>query len=388
MKSKSICILTTTPGSIRVFYQGQIEALNKAGFKTTVICADNKKVSLVLSGGTDLVPIDFSRTIKPIQDIRVLWQLYKLFRNRKFGVIQYSTLKASLLGAIAAFCAKAPIRIYILWGQYYTGLTGIKRFVMKMVEKIICRLSTHVLPISHEMVDFIVKEGVTIRSKCEVMLNGSACGVDLEKFNPETAKHFRDVLREKLSMPANAVVIGTVARLTGDKGVNELVKAFDTLCQEIPFIFLLLVGTQEEKDRLHSLTEKIINENTRIRAVGWQPDPIPYYATMDIFCLPTYREGFGEVNLEAQAMCLPVVSTDVIGPRESVKNEVTGFLVEAKSSTALLEPLKKLAMSAELRKNMGKNGRERVKQMFDRNNMIKAVVDHRLKLIKEIEDVL
>ena len=388
MKSKSICILTTTPGSIMVFYQGQIEALKKAGFKITVVCADNKRISLTLPEGVDLVLVDFSRIIRPIRDISVFWKLYKLFRNRKFEIIQYSTLKASLLGSIAAFCAKSPIRIYILWGQYYMGLTGVKRFIMKMVEKIICRISTHILPISHEMVDFIVKEGVTVRSKCGVMLNGSACGVDLERYNPETAKHFRDVIREKLAIPTNAVVIGTVARLTGDKGVNELVKAFDALCREFPLIYLLLVGTKEEKDQLRPSTEKILNKNPKICAVGWQPDPIPYYAAMDIFCLPTYREGFGEVNLEAQAMCLPVVSTDVMGPRESVKNEVTGFLVKAGSSEALLEPLRRLAMSAELRKNMGKIGRERVGQMFNRKDMIKAVVDHRLNLVKEIEDAL
>jgi glycosyltransferase involved in cell wall biosynthesis len=231
------------------------------------------------------------------------------------------------------------------------------------------------------MINFALSEGLGKRSKYEVMFNGSACGVDLERFEPKKWESFRNKIRNEINIPEHATVVGTVSRLTGDKGINELAEAFDTISSEIPLLYLLLVGDQEEKDRLLPSTEQIIRSNTRIKTVGWQANPLPYYAAMDIFCLPTYREGFGKVNLEAQAMGLPVISTNVIGPRESVQNNVTGFLVEPKNSEALIGPLKKLVLDKELRIKMGKAGRERIKRMFDSKDVIKAIVEHRLKLL-------
>jgi glycosyltransferase involved in cell wall biosynthesis len=235
------------------------------------------------------------------------------------------------------------------------------------------------------MIGFVEVEGLAKRSKCEVMLNGSACGIDLQKFDLEKCQHFRNEVRNELNIPEYATVIGTVARLTGDKGINELVTAFNMLCDETPLLYLLLIGDQEEKDRLLPSTEQMIANNTRIKPVGRQENPLPYYAAMDIFCLPTYREGFGKVNLEAQVMGLPVVSTNVIGPRESVEDGETGFLVKPKSSKALIEPLKKLILDAELRKRIGQNGRGRIKQKFDSKDVIQAIVKHRLKLFKKSE---
>jgi len=388
MKNKTeynLCILTTVSVSIKSFYQGQIEAMNQAGLKTTVICADDPKIRNLIPAETNFVPVEFSRVLSPLQDVKVLWKLYGLFRNKKFDIVQYSTPKASLLGTIAAFLARVPIRIYILWGLYYIGQSSLKRFMFKTFERIICLLSTNIVPIAHEMIDFVESEGLAKRSKCEVMLNGSACGVDLQKFDPEKWRDSRNEVRNNLNIPEYAIVIGTVARLTGDKGINELVEAFYVICNEVSLLYLLLVGEQEEKDRLLSSTERIITGNPRIKITGWQENPLPHYAAMDIFCLPTYREGFGKVNLEAQAMGLPVVSTNVIGPRESVDNGKTGFLVEPRSSEALIEPLRKLVLNPELRREMGRNGRERIKQKFDSKDVIQAIVEHRLRLLSEMK---
>ncbi len=380
-----ICILTTVSISIRYFYQGPIDALNKAGFETSVICADDPQIRNLIPADTDFFPAEFSRVIDPLGDIKVLWKLYRFFRNKRLDIVQYSTPKASLLGSVAAFLARVPVRVYILWGLYYMGQSSLKRIMFKTFERIICLLSTNIVPIAHEMIDFIEAEGLAKSSKCEVMYNGSACGIDLQQFDPEKWRDSRNEVRNNLNIPEYAIVIGTVARLTGDKGINELVEAFNILCDETPLLYLLLIGVQEEKDRLLPSTEQIIANNTKVRAVGWQKSSLPYYAAMDIFCLPTYREGFGKVNLEAQAMGLPVVSTNVIGPHESVKNGETGFLVEPRSTRALVEPLKKLIFDAELRKQIGQKGRERIKQKFDSKNVIQAIVEHRLKLLSEIK---
>jgi len=379
----SLCIITTIAGSIKAFYRGQIDALNEAGFKTAVICAYDAELASQLPAETDYLPVNFSRVISPFKDIITLWQLFRLFRKRKFDIVQYSTPKAALIASFSAFAARVPIRIYILWGLYYTGKRGVGRFMLKLFEKIICSLSTNIVPIAHEMIAFAESEGLAPAAKCEVMLNGSAKGVDLLLFDPDKQHEARKQIREQYKIPSDAVVIGTVARLTGDKGICELVTAFERIAQDINSVYLLVVGQQEEKDRLPVHIEQALNKHSRIRAVGRQNNPIPYFAAMDIFCLPTYREGFGEVNLEAQAMKLPAVSTNIIGPRESIADGQTGFLVEPRNSESLIKPLRALILDASLRKQMGDKARKRVEQMFDQKDMIEAVVRHRSKLISD-----
>jgi glycosyltransferase involved in cell wall biosynthesis len=383
IKRHKICIITTVSVSIKAFYKGQLEALKQAGFEVAVICANDAELNKQLPGNVKYLSVPFSRVISPISDIGTVLKLIRIFRKERFNIVQYSTPKASLLGSIAAFLAKVPVRIYILWGLYYTGQTGLKHKLFRFFEKIICSISTNIIPISHEMVGFALSEGLGRKEKYEVMLNGSACGVDLELFDPEKWKNSRKKIRDDFNIPENAVVIGAVARLTGDKGINELVQAFDVLSNEIPRLYLLLVGEQEEKDRLSLESERTLRDNLCVRLAGWQDNTLPFYAAMDIFCLPTYREGFGEVNLEAQAMGLPVVSTDVIGPRESVENGTTGFLVRPKSAEAVREALLKLVSNKSLREQMGAKGRVRVIEKFDRKAMIAAVVQHRLFLLKE-----
>jgi glycosyltransferase involved in cell wall biosynthesis len=382
---RKICILTTVALSIRSFYRGQLAALRDAGFEVTVVCAEEAMLREQLPERVRYFPVSFSRVISPFADLVVLWKLFWFFRRERFDIVQYSTPKASLLGAIAAFTARVPIRLYLLWGLYYVGQKGIKYKLLKGFEKVICRLSHRIIPISHEMIDFALSEGLGRKDQYEIILNGSSCGVDLEQCNPERWATSRSQIRNQFELPENGIVIGVVARLTGDKGINELVLAFDKLSEKVAEVYLLLVGTQEEKDRLSSETECIIRDNPRIRLAGWQDNPIPFYTAMDIFCLPTYREGFGEVNLEAQAMSLPVVSTDVMGPRESVEDGVTGFLVPPKSAEAVYEALFKLVSDTSLREQMGAKGRTRVQQRFDRREIINAVVRHRLLLLEKKE---
>jgi glycosyltransferase involved in cell wall biosynthesis len=375
-----ICIVTTVSLSIKLFYPDQIRALQNAGFDVTVLCASDPELPALLPEGVRYLSVEFTRSMSPWKDLKCLLQLWGIFRRERFAIIQYSTPKGSLLGSLASWLARCPIRIYILWGLYYIGVAGFNRWLLKTFEKIICRISTHIVPISHDMIGFLESEGLAQRRKCRVMMHGSACGIDLDRVDPQKWSSQRYIIRNRYDIPKDAVVIGTVARLTGDKGINELVQAFDTISKSFPSAYLLLVGDQELKDRLQPATEHIIAQNARIRAVGWQNNPLPFYAAMDVFCLPTYREGFGEVNLEAQAMELPVVSTDTIGPRESVQNGMTGFLVKVRSSEALLEPLRTLIADPELRIRMGKAGRQRVRDQFDRKDMVRAVIEHRQSL--------
>ncbi|MGA1979144.1 MAG: glycosyltransferase family 4 protein [Sedimentisphaerales bacterium] len=388
MKSSkpNIAIITTVSFSIQAFYKGQIEALRKAGIKTSVICADDSGIRDFLPSETDFFQVDFTREHNPWKDIRTLWQLLMIFRQEQFDIVQYSTPKAALFGSIASFLTRVPLRLYLLWGLYYEGQKGITRVILRFFEKLICLLSTHVLPDSREMVDFIVQQRLTKRSKCDVILNGSACGVDLEQFNPEKWKQDGERIRSELGIPKAAVVIGVFGRLTGDKGVNEIVSAFKQIIQEHDNTFLLVVGRQEQRDKLLPDTENTLNNHSKVVHLAcWLKNLIPYYAAIDIFCLPSYREGFPQSPLEAQAMGKPVITTDILGARESIVDNQTGFLIEPKNSKALAEALKKLLLDPTLRIRMGAKGRERVKQMFDSRVFMQAMVHHRLKLLSRIK---
>lgn len=376
-----MAVLTTISGTIRAFYKGQFKALSKAGINITVICTNDPDLPNFLPDEVNFIPVDFTRVLSPLKDFKVLCHLFRIFSKEKYDLVQYSTPKAALLGSISSFFARVPIRIYLLWGLYYEGQRGIKRTILKFFEKIICFLSTHILPNAREMADVVEEQGLTKKSKCEVILNGSACGVDLEEFNPENWKHCCEPMRDSLKIPPDSVVIGIFGRLTGDKGVNEIVAAFREIARQMNNVFLLVIGNQEEKDRLPPETEKTIRSHPQVRALDRQKELFPYYATIDIICLPSYREGFPQTHLEAAAMELPVVSTDIMGCREAIVNDETGFLVEPRNSEALIEPLKKLILDPQLRETMGRAGRRRVEQMFDCKDVIQAVVEHRLKLL-------
>jgi glycosyltransferase involved in cell wall biosynthesis len=186
------------------------------------------------------------------------------------------------------------------------------------------------------VLEILVKESITKKKKCEYFLNGSACGVDLNLFNPGRWEDSGKQIRKSLKIPAEAIVIGVFGRLTREKGVNEMVSAFVKLSQQIDNIFLLVVGTQEEKDRLLPETEEIIRNHPRIRSLGWQKSLLPCYVAIDIFCLPSYREGFPQTPLEAQAMELPVVTTDIPGARESIIDGQTGLLADPRGSEGII----------------------------------------------------
>jgi glycosyltransferase involved in cell wall biosynthesis len=381
-KKFKIATLSTSSVTIKAFFDKQFQALNENGIETYIICAPDEKLKEFLPTETIFLPVSFTRIISLSKDIVAIFQLIKIFRKNRFDLVQYCTPKAALLGSIAAFIVNIPIRIYLLWGLYYEGQKGVKRKIFKFIEYITCSLSTHILPNSHSMAKEIVNQGILKNpNKCEVLLNGSACGVDLDKFSMERLKIDALEIRNKLNVKEDDVLIGVFGRLTGDKGINEIVAAFEKLSKKCDTSKLLVVGGEEDKDRLPEKTKKGIEENKRIIKMSWQKDLEPYFAAIDIFCLPSYREGFPQTPLEAQALGKPCVCTDTWGSKEAVENSVTGFIVESKSAEALIAPLTKLIDNPYLRQEMGDAGRKRVEKLFDSKDMLAAIIKHRMSLL-------
>lgn len=379
-----MAVLTTVSITIKAFYEGQFDALNQANIDTTVICGNDPELVHVLPEETRFLPVNFTRRLNPFCDLAVLWYLYKLFRKERFDLVQYSTPKAALLGSMASSFARVPNRLYLLWGLYYQGQVGLRKVLFKLIEIISCLLSTQVIPNSFEMADIVISDLYIKKTKCKVLLHGGACGVDLSKYAPQKWQSQGRQIRQETGIPPDAVVIGVFGRLTGDKGINEIVEAFGMIANEFKDVYLLVAGTQEEKDMVLPETMEIVDHHPRIKRLGWQKTLLPCYAAIDIFCLPSYREGFPQTPLEAQAFELPVVLTDIMGCREAISEGHTGYLVKVKDSDALIPPLKMLIQSSQLRQKMGLAGRERVEKMFNKKPMIEAVVEHRLSLMRKV----
>jgi glycosyltransferase involved in cell wall biosynthesis len=377
------CLISTVKINIRSFFKGQFAYLQERGFSFTVISNEPTRDGMELPEDTNYISIPITRSITPITDLKSIFKLVRIFRREKFDLVQYTTPKGAILGSIAAFIAKIPIRLYLMWGIYYVGQNGVKRELFKFLDSMACRLSTHITFDGFGIRKFAIEEQLCTEENSSVVGRGGDNGIDLSIFDPEKWKEEGNGIRESLGIPSNGVVIGTVMRMVGDKGINELVTAFDKIAANNDNVYLLLVGPEEEKDPPRPETLEKMKNNPKIKAVGLQTNVLPFYAAMDIFALPTYREGFSAVTLEAQAMELPVVTTDAIGAGETILDNETGFVVPVRKVDELSFALSKLVIIKYLRTKIGQAGRKYIQENFEQKNFWKAILDHRLGLLRK-----
>jgi glycosyltransferase involved in cell wall biosynthesis len=270
-----------------------------------------------------------------------------------------------------------------MWGLYYVTQIGFKKFLFKTIEKIVCHCSTAIAPDSKGNVKLAVKEGLCKADKIAVVGHGSANGVDTERFNPDKLADAGKQIRHQLNIPDNGTVLGCIAAIVGDKGINELIEAFDIVSKSNTNVYLLYIGQTTEKDPVKNSTLETMKNHPRIIHLGWQTEPEKYMAAMDISILPTYREGFGVVNIEASAMRLPVISTDVPGPQESIVNNETGILVPAKQVGPLYEAMKTLLNRPLCAKKFGEAGRKRVQEFYEQKKLWQAILEHKQSLLEK-----
>ncbi|MGA1979148.1 MAG: glycosyltransferase family 4 protein [Sedimentisphaerales bacterium] len=382
-----LCIITTVPITVKAFFGEQLRFLQANGFDVTVITspmiAQDERFGDSFPEGVTLKTVRTGRTIKPIEDAIALFRILAILKRGRFDIVEYATPKASLFGSIASWLVGVPVRLFLMWGSYYVTQKGIRKSIFKVCRKIVCRLSTDIAPDSKGGYQTAIKEGFCVAEKIAVVHRGSANGVDTEKFNPQKLAEAGMRIRSELSLPRGAKVFGSVTPIVGDKGVNEMVAAFVKITEQYPDTYLLIVGQTTIKDPVKPATLEIIRNHPRIRNIGWQKEIVGYFAAMDIFVLPTYREGFGVVNIEACAMQLPVISTDVPGPRESIINGETGLLVPARAVEPLVNAMKKLLDEPDFAHRLGVAGRRRVQKYYEQKQLWKAIVEHRRALLKK-----
>jgi len=381
--------IVTVPQTLN-FLRGQIAYMKRRGFQVAAIASPGDSGAIISDAeGIPVYAIQMSRRMTPARDLVALWKLYRLLVNLKPGIVHAHTPKAGLLGTLAAFLARVPVRIYHIRGLPFESARGVRCGLLRWTERVSCRLANRVLAVSHSMRNIAIRENLCSPRKIEVPAKGSGNGVDANgKFNPSRyGAIVRKEMRRELRLPSEAVVIGFVGRVVRDKGIVELAQAWHSIRQENPLAFLLLVGPLEPQDPVPASTLRMLEGDANVRMTGGVSEVAPFYTAMDILALPTYREGFPNVPLEAAAMCLPVVATQIPGCVDAVVNGVTGTLVDPRNPVELYQALKQYIEKPELRQLHGSNGRQRVIRDFQQEGIWKAVYAEYRRLLNMSEDV-
>lgn len=362
-----LLIVATVPIYIRTFLRGEIEYLKSRGFEVHCLCSPGDLVDdLTEAMQVPIHQVELSRHITPIRDLVSLLKVWRIMWSIRPHIVHSHTPKGGLLGTIAAWLAGVPVRVYTISGLPFVTAKGLKRAILIGTERISCLLANQVLCISRSNRDIVVSEGLCPPDKVNVLLHGSIAGTDADgKFSPcRSGESVRQATLSRLGILPDAIVLGFVGRIVRDKGVVELVEAWQFLREEYPNLHLLVVGHFEEKDPVPAETEAILHRDPRVHLTGFTDDTPSYYASMDVFIHPTYREGFGEVQIEAAAMSLPVVASRVPGCVDAVQDGVTGTLVPPGDSRALTNAIRLYLNNDELRHQHGEAGRSRVLRDF------------------------
>lgn len=359
-----MCVIVTVDLTIQNLCRGRLEYLMDRGFDVTVVCAPTSMAADIEARGLRLHTAPLARAITPARDLKALWNLYRFLRRERFDLIEVSTPKAALIGSLAARLTGASCVVHLLRGLVYQQQGRFSAWLARLAQTVACRLSHRVISISASMLEQARRDGVCPGDRGVVLGYGSSNGVDLERFSPRTRAD-RQKVRRRYGIPDNAMVTGFVGRMTGDKGIVELVDAFTTLSDALPNLYLFLVGDYEERDRPPRRVVETVARHQRIKSVGWQWDTPPLFGAMDFFVLPTYREGFGTVLLEAAAMQLPLITTKATGWWDASKGNETALLVPIRDTAKLKQAMATLAADAELRSRMGAAGRRRVERFYD-----------------------
>ena len=341
MKKKIFIRISTVPVTLNILLKNQLSFLNSF-FDVIALSSNGKDLYEVQRReGVKIKAIDFNRNISFFSDIKALLLLTLYFFKVKPDIIQSNTPKSSLISMIAGYAVSVKIRIYLITGLRYESENGFMRKLLIFFEKVTCFFATHIIAESNGVRERLMKDGIS-RKKIAIIGNGNMNGVDLNFWNPEMIDR-NEIIRLKSELKfSNCIVFLFVGRLVGDKGVNELVEVFENLSKEYSSkIRLLLIGDFEDSlDGLLPQTKYRIESNLNITRLAFQSDIRKYFLMSDCLVLPSYREGFSNVTLQAGSMGLPIVMTNVNGASDLILPNVNGFVVEKRNKVELYNVMK------------------------------------------------
>ena len=353
MNKPKLIRITTVPMSLDKLIEGQM-AFMKDYFEVIAISSGSATLKRIgEKEGVTTFRVEMTRKITPLQDFKATYKLYKFLKKENAFIVHTHTPKAGIVGMLASYFAKVPHRLHTVAGLPLLEATGFKRKILNFVEKLTYSCATKVYPNSYGLEKIILHNNYTKESKLKVIANGSSNGIDTSYFNPNLFLEAEKTnLKNKLNILKEDFVFIFVGRIVGDKGINELVEAFDTLSKEKKQVKLLLVGPFEaELDPLKEKTIALININKKIISVGYQNDVRPYFAIADALAFPSYREGFPNVVLQAGAMGLPSIVSDINGCNEIIEEGKNGYIMPVKEVEALYKAMQRIIRDTEIKNN-------------------------------------
>jgi glycosyltransferase involved in cell wall biosynthesis len=367
-----IAQVATIDMSIHVLLLDQIKALQQLGHEVVAFCSPGPFVEKVQAQGVTVQTVNMSRELSPMRDLLSLWRLYRSFRRGKFDVVHTHTPKAGLLGPLAARLAGIPMVVHTVHGLlFHDQMPAWKRWLFWIPEKITASLS-HVL-LSQSFEDVTVARSSRLCPAAKIHYLGN--GIDIRLYSPQGFASTRERLRRAFGFRDTDFIVGSVGRLVHEKGYADLLEAAQriTLCRsDIKF---LLVGPQE-RDKSDAVSAERITEladDGRIIFAGWRNDVAECYTAMDVFLLPSHREGVPRACMEAAAAELPVIATNIRGCREVVRHGETGLLVGVRDVSAIVEAVEALSRNRALAVSMGRRGRKHILENFEQLQVLERL---------------
>lgn len=364
---KKLFFVTTIATSLN-FFKGQYQLL-LSDFDITAIASDKKILKEVgEENHIKIHHIPMEREISILKDIYCLICFIFYFIRQRPYIVHGNTPKGSLLSMIAAWITRVPVRIYMCHGLRYQGCYGLKRKLLMFMERISCRCATEIICVSHGIKEVLIEDRITNKEPI-VIWNGSVQGIDMGKFNPDNIMD-KQGLKGKYGIEDDDFVLTFVGRIVKDKGINELVEAFEYLSLKYSDIKLLLIGRNEDKGNpVSDKTKEIIDNNKNIIATGPQSNIVPFLSITDLFVFPSYREGFGLSLMEAGAMNVPSIASNIPGCNEVIIDGLTGLLIEPRSTSAIIESIEKLYNDRELLDYLKSNCRKSIIERYEQNQL-------------------
>lgn len=355
--------VATVPFSHRA-NQNMYGLLTEMGVEVMVVCSRIEGFEEIEKWGVNQVyEVPISREIAPLKDIISIWKLMVFLRKNKPDILHSSTPKGGLVCAFAGWLCRVPVRIHTFTGQRWAMLTGVKRTLLMVCEWVVGKLSTHLYADSPSQVEYLIQEGIVSQRKISCLGKGGFGGIDVDRFSP----NIREAgIQEKLGISPEDFVFVFVGRINNDKGINELAFAFSEFLRDAENVKLILVGPFEQ--HLNPISDEnydFLNKNPNVISVGLVENPEKYLAISDVMVFPSYREGFPTVVLEAAAMEVPTIGTDIVGGKDTIINGETGVLIPSHDREALLKEMLWAHTHRDQLRLMGRTARKWVCDNFE-----------------------
>lgn len=379
MNKPKLFRITTVPISLFFLLKGQLRFMSQYYEVKGVSSEDEDGLRLAAeeNEGVEIIPIEMTRTISPIKDLKSVWSLYKLFKKEKPLIVHTHTPKAGTVGMLAAKLAGVPNRLHTIAGLPLLEVTGPKGRLLDLVEKVTYACATKIYPNSKGLHDIILENKYTRAEKLKVIGQGSTNGIDTSHFDSAALKNISlQKLKDELGIQKGDFVFVFVGRLVQDKGINELLYAFQMLSEKISTVKLLLVGFfEKELDPLNFVSERILAGNKSIIYAGFQKDVRPYFAISDALAFPSYREGFPNVVMQAGAMGLPSIVSDINGCNEIIIEGENGTIIPVKNENALYDAMLKFMEDKAYYNKLKEKSRQMIADRYEQKMVWEALLD-------------